>query len=525
MAGKKEFNITGLCIPRLHYMADTSEKISLIIDKYIERNAYFTINCARQYGKTTTLELLYHRLKNDYIVLDLSFEASDDCFESIFSLAQGFSNKIAEALLLNDVSDTLLEIFREPVSGTLPMDDLNRRITKLCRISSREIILMADETDKAADNQLFLLLLGLLRQKYLRRNAGRDATFKSVILAGVHDIKNLKMKLRPEQSQQYNSPWNIAADFQIDMGFSVKEIESMLLEYEADYHTGMDVHAIACELHKYTGGYPFLVSWLCKKIDEEHLHWNADGLRTALNALLRGTNTLFDDVIKNLENYEDFRKLAEAVLIQGEAVPFVLSNPEIARGAMYGIFQNKDGQVGISNLVFETYIYEYLISVNKTKNLLLPKYADKFQYIRNGRLDMKLVLEKFAMFLKSEYRREDEGFVERQGRLLFLCFLRPIINGTGHYAVESQTRQNTRMDIQVFYGPEEFIVELKLWHGIKKEREGYEQLAGYLEARGAEQGYLISFCENQKSPGESREIECNGRRIYEVIIAYREKVT
>ncbi len=126
--------------------------------KYIERNTYFTINCARQYGKTTTLELLYHRLKDDYIVLDLSFEASDDCFMSIFSLAQGFFNKIAEALRSDNAADSLLEIWTEPVSETLPMDDLNRRITEFCRRSDREIILMADEADKAADSQLFLLL-------------------------------------------------------------------------------------------------------------------------------------------------------------------------------------------------------------------------------------------------------------------------------------------------------------------------------------------------------------------------------
>ncbi len=28
-------------------------------------------------------------------------------------------------------------------------------------------------------------------------------------LAGVYDIKNLKLKLRPESEHQYNSPWNI----------------------------------------------------------------------------------------------------------------------------------------------------------------------------------------------------------------------------------------------------------------------------------------------------------------------------
>lgn len=521
MAKKKEFNITGLCIPKLHYMVDTSEKVSQIIEKYVERGAYVTMNCARQYGKTTTLELLYNRLKEKYIVIDISFEAADDCFASIRSLALGISAKIRDALLFHHVPEILMKNWEQPISEALPMDDLSRRITELCQKSEKEIIFMADEVDRAADNELFLLFLGLLRGKYLRRNAGRDSTFKSVILAGVHDIKNLKIKLRPNEERQYNSPWNIAADFDVDMAFSAKEIESMLREYEMDCRTGMDIPAIARELYEYTGGYPFLVSWICKKVDEEQLSWTSEGLRLSVKQLLSGTNTLFDDLIKNLENHPEFRNLVEAVLARGEEIPFVPSNPEIARGVMYGIFRKSEQRIAISNQIFETYIYEYLISVNKTREFLHPKYSDKSQYVRNGKLNMRKVLEQFSAFLKSEYRKEDGRFIERQGRLLFLCFLRPIINGMGHYAVEAQTRQNARMDIQVFYGREEFVVELKLWHGIKRERQGYQQLANYLEARGLEEGYLVSFCSNIKSPKENQEIGCQGHKIYEVVVAYQ----
>ena len=57
--------------------------------------------------------------------------------------------------------------------------------------------------------------LGMLRRKYLTRRA--EPTFQSVILAGVHDVKNLKLKMRPDAEHQYNSPWNIAADFTVDM--------------------------------------------------------------------------------------------------------------------------------------------------------------------------------------------------------------------------------------------------------------------------------------------------------------------
>lgn len=88
---------------------------------------------------------------------------------------------------------------------------------------------MIDEVDQASNQQIFLAFLGILRDQYINRN--ERPAFQSVILAGVYDIKNLKLRIRPEQEHQYNSPWNIAAKFDIDMSFSVKDIEGMLLEY------------------------------------------------------------------------------------------------------------------------------------------------------------------------------------------------------------------------------------------------------------------------------------------------------
>ena len=55
------------------------------------------------------------------------------------------------------------------------------------------------------------------------------------------------------------------------------------------------------------------------------------------------------------------------------------------------------------------------------------------------------------------------------------------------------------MDILVFYGTEEFIIELKLWHGQAYEKKGYDQLIQYLDAREIYKGYLISFLPKQKT--------------------------
>lgn len=153
---QKKFNVTGICIPRLHYMVDITDKIDEIIRDYIECDEYFVINRARQYGKSTTLELLYSRLKKDYLVLDISFEAAEDCFASIHTMAQGVINKIFRALSENDVSNALMEIWNQPVAAELPLDSLSAKISDFCRASEKEVILMVDEVDKAADNQIFL---------------------------------------------------------------------------------------------------------------------------------------------------------------------------------------------------------------------------------------------------------------------------------------------------------------------------------------------------------------------------------
>lgn len=58
-------------------------------------------------------------------------------------------------------------------------------------------------------------------------------------------MKHLRSKIRPDDRHKFNSPWNIAADFNIDMSLSENGIKGMLDEYEADYHTGMDTVMMA----------------------------------------------------------------------------------------------------------------------------------------------------------------------------------------------------------------------------------------------------------------------------------------
>jgi hypothetical protein len=226
----KEFNITGTCIPHLHYMVDVSDKIEKVI-KLVDNGKYFHISRPRQYGKTTTIYFLEMKLKDDYLVISTSFEGlGDDKFKTDESFCSSIFGTFADGLY-NATEEEKQKVQQYGI-GLKTIEDVSKAITKFTKEVNKKAVLIIDEVDRASNFNLFVSFLGMLRDKYLKRNSGKDSTFHSVVLAGLHDIKNIKSKLRPDSESQYNSPWNIATEFNIDMSFSPEEIATMLKDYK-----------------------------------------------------------------------------------------------------------------------------------------------------------------------------------------------------------------------------------------------------------------------------------------------------
>ena len=515
---RKRFNVTGSCNPDWHYMVDTEKRFKAV-EVLIDHGDYFTINRARQYGKTTTLDTIWRKLSDRYLVVPLSFEGIDStAYASNEAFAAMFARQMKENLLSLDRDDTAVEIWQNCTAKSI--EELSLVISAYCKEVLKPVVLTIDEVDKSLDNQLFLDFLGMLRNKFLERNRkGLQSTFFSVVLAGVYDVKNLKLKLRPESEKKYNSPWNIAADFNVDMTFHPEEIAQMLGDYENDAHTGMDIKAISEEIYKFTHGYPFLVSYICKMIDEQFdQEWTSDSIVKAVKILVQGGSTLMDDLSKNLENNPDFREFMYSISVNSATYSFTLLNPMVNIGNMFSYIRNKDGRTVIHNLVFEEALFLYFSTDYTIKN---NEKLSPFQlnYVQNGRLNMEHVVTRFRDLMHEEYRDSTEPFLEKEGRLLFLTFLKPIINGAGFYYVEPQTRDNRRMDLVVTYGQQEFIIELKIWRGEKYEENGRDQLSSYLATRGMEEGYLVTFdFSKNKQDVEPQWIEWNGKRLFEVVV-------
>jgi len=512
------------------YLDDRLERIKRL---YVDRKKYFVINRGRQYGKTTTLKALAQYLKEDYIVLSMDFQriGSEEFVNAetfVYAFAKEFLDAFPDAHPDGKTKDLLksLEEFAEDEKNR-NLRELFVRLSRICADAEKPIVLMIDEVDSASNNQVFIDFLAQLRVYYLNRES--RPIFHSVILAGVYDIKNLKLKIRPDEEHQYNSPWNIAADFDIDMSFSVKQIVSMLEAYEADYHTGMDTNAVAEEIYQYTSGYPYLVSAICKIMDEKlpykdsfaqnHDIWTKEGVEEAVKLLLRSKTTLFDSMVKHIREYADLKEMLYAMLFQGEQVAYNQYNHTIALACMFGYVVDDGVYVQVANRIFETCLYNWFLSEEELQSVMSKKAKQNIsQFIFEGRLNMTRVLEKFVEYFHDIYGDNDEKFIEAYGRKFFLLYLRPILNGTGNYYIEAQTRDAKRTDVVVDYLGEQFIVEMKIWHGNEYNERGERQLAEYLDYFHLDKGYMLSFNFNQKKEIGVKELLVEGKTIIEAVV-------
>ena len=519
----REFNTTGVCISEDHYMVDIEEKLAQI-KGLVDKRKYFTINRGRQYGKTTTLMALETYLADEYTVISISFEGLGDAsFANEAVFCQEFLDSIFFALKYSNKPVAYQEQWKDATITTFSL--LDRHITKLCE--NEKIVLMIDEVDKASNFRVFVGFLNMLRNKFLARAKGRDFSFHSVILVGVYDIKNIKLKMVSEGTHQLidnekeqNSPWNIATTFEVDMSFSVKEIAGMLADYEMDHQTGMDILALAEEIHFYTSGYPVLVSRICWYIDEKIKRWSLESVREAVRRVEKETdNELFKSLSQNLENHEEVRNLLYSILILGDKRSFSNINPTVDLAYRYNYLKEVNGRAKISNKIFEIVMTNYFISKDEQKSELLVTGGLIKEITAGGGFNMPLCLERFATHWHEIYSEKDVKFLEKQCRLIFLTYLKPILNGEGFYFIESALVDDRRLDLVIIYGNQRFVLELKIWKGTLYNEEGVEQLLGYMDKMNEDKGYLLTF-DFRKKPDriDLNWREESGKKVFEVRI-------
>jgi hypothetical protein len=202
--------------------------------------------------------------------------------------------------------------------------------------------------------------------------------------------------------------------------------------------------------------------------------------------------------------------------MNGAEFSFNTGNPIILFGKIYGVLKDEMGKAKIHNRLYEQRIYNYMASKLETSGKpvldhFTAKYLDE-----TGGLDIKKIFLKFQDFMKENQNKKDRDFLERNGRLLFLAFIRPIINGRGFDFKEVQVSEENRLDIVVTFDNKKYVIELKIWRGQAYHQGGIRQLCGYLDAQKETTGYLLIYDLRKESGlcGENETIETEGKTIF-----------
>ena len=221
-----------------------------------------------------------------------------------------------------------------------------------------------------------------------------------------------------------------------------------------------------------------------------------------------------------LIDYPDLKEQLRGILMRGDTITYLPDDEGQRQLRMYGFIRIEDNRVTVSNRVFEMRLYTYFIGESSNNNDLKQlAAAERPAFIdRDGRLDVAKIMERFIEAHNRIHGASTPKFLEEEGRERFFTYLSPIINGTGTYSIEEQTRDRSRMDVVIHYLGRRYIMELKIWHGERYKEKGEQQIKRYLDYWGLDTGYLLSFNFNKRKKPGVRAVHVGGTLLYEGIV-------
>ena len=238
----------------------------------------------------------------------------------------------------------------------------------------------------------------------------------------------------------------------------------------------------------------------------------------AVKLLLSETGTsLFDSLTGKLTNYPNLKQKLRRVLLRGETLSWLPYDEEQQQLFMYGFIRNNHNTVAVANRIFEMLLYTHFIGENNSNNSLKQSGSEtKSVFLdSDGILNVPKIMEHFISEHNRIHGEHTEKFLEEEGRERFITYVAAIINGTGTYSIEEQTRNHSRMDMVIHYLGRRYVIEMKIWRGDRYNADGEKQLIEYLDYFGLDTGYLLSFNFNRHKKPSVELVHVGDKVIYE----------
>ena len=512
------FNTEGPVRPDKHYAIRPLDRVNVgEFLALIRAERYFALHAPRQTGKTSALIALRDLLNSgevgNFRCVDVNVEVGQVARDDVARGMRAILGILAEnARGLGD--DYPGSVWQDVLASMGPESALNVLFARWCRADPVPLVLLVDEIDSLVGDTL-LSVLRQLRAGYQRRP---EAFPQSVVLCGVRDIRDYRIRSSAGEIIAGGSPFNVAAK-SLRMGdFTEAETRALMAQHTEE--TGQRFSEAALEaVWTQTRGQPWLVNALCagacfdnKAGRDRSRSIEVDDVYAAREELILSRRTHLDQLAHKLEE-ERVRRVVEPMLSGGE-VQHDGRDLEYVRDL--GLLA-PDSPPRMANPIYREVVPRELGYVLQDSLDIQARW-----YVHNdGRLNMTKLLSAFGTFF-GEHAEHWLGHLgayrEAAPQLILQSYLQRVVNCGGRIEREYGLGRG-RTDLLVLWPREagqpsdlweRFVVECKVLRDSDRKSLartvecGVKQTLGYMKQCGAKEGHLVVM---DRRSGERRRSE------------------
>ena len=489
------FNIAGPCVAADHYMLPATERVPEIIG-LIRRKLYFVVHAPRQSGKTTALKQLVRDINGsgERVAMYCSLEALQNVTKVESAMPMAIS-LICEAMRIVPALAAFADEFDEMRKKSSPSDDAAKGVmTFLSAIAvkcGKPLVIFFDEADCMCFDPL-VAFLRQLRNGYINRE---EVPFPaSVALVGLRNIKDYKMRIRPDgASVGQASPFNVITKVLPMRLFSEAEMRALYAQHTAETGQVFEEGALV-EAYRLSGGQPYLVNALARWCVEEIHHDDysqpitAADMDEAKEKIIRERGTHLDSMMEKLEEPR-VRRVVEPVMLGGMLSADVAED-DVSYCLDLGLLKKTAGVLSPANPIYSETIGRYMTRM--TQDVILVKRPEN-PWVKDGGLDMSGLMAAFQQFWRENADANAVPFQYREAypHLVLQAFLQRVINGGGQI-VREMALGSERLDLGVHFRKAVYAVEVKTTALYEKSHEkAHAQVVRYMDRLGVNEGWLV----------------------------------
>ena len=499
------FNVAGPVRPDDHYAIPPLDRMD--VDELlglIQAKQYFVLHAPRQTGKTSALIALRDLLNSGEVgsfrCVNVNVEpaqvARDDVARGVRAILSGLA---MNARRLGDSYPD--EVWPDVLAKAGPEDAIKELLARWCEANPTPLVLLVDEIDSLVGDTL-LSVLRQLRAGYEHRPEGFP---QSVVLCGVRDIRDYRIRSSTGEVIAGGSPFNVAAK-SLRMGdFTEAETRALMAQHTEE--TGQRFSPAALDaVWTQTRGQPWLVNALCagacfdnKAGRDRSRPIEVDDIYAAREELIVSRRTHLDQLAHKLEE-ERVRRVVEPILSGGEARH---DGRDLEYVRDLGLIDTGEPPRIANPIYAEVVPRELGYILQSSLDVQAAWYVDG-----DGGLDMTKLLTAFGTFFgehSEHWLGRFSEYPEAGPQLILQAYLHRVVNGGGRIEREYGLGRG-RTDLLVLWPREagqpsdlweRFVVECKVLRDSDRKglagtvERGVEQTLGYMAKCGAEEGHLV----------------------------------